>query len=226
MKTARTFISLFHTDPITRETKELKFPFDLIKKVSVSIDLTVCTSDTIRGRNKTDHSYRNQNKITISGSFGERAKEMLGKEFFNYGQFKIKNIQELFTSFVKDIRLFYIYTRFKTYKNYALTGSSFTYASSASGIDVELTFVEVMFRNNEDLYLDYIDNNYRPPILYSPPLTDALIEREVPVKEIVYQEKTVPEEKVSGDKKIVEKYNRISSKSSNNSGIFRVMEMQ
>lgn len=221
----RTYISLFHTDPNTGLTKELNFPFDLINKVSVDMNLTVCTSDTIRGRNKTDHAYPEQTKITISGAFGERAQEVLSKEFFNFGKYKLKNVQDLFLSFIKDTRLFYIYTRFKTYKNYVLTGCSFSYSDSASSVSVDFTFVEALFRNNEALYSDTLDNNFKPPVMFAPPLTDALIERPViPKKEEKTDTVHIDEEKATGDKNLVKEYNNISRKS--NGGGYGVKQFE
>lgn len=251
----RTYISLFHTDINTEKTKEIKFPFDLINKVSVDIDLTVCTFDTVRGRNKTDHSYINQKTIGISGAFSERTINNINKEFFNYGGNKLKNIQNLFLSFIEDNRLFYIYTRYKTYKNYVLKRASFTFSSSVSAMTVDLDFVEIMLRNNPELYSDYLVENFKPTVTYAPPLTDALIDRpvekvnkvdkfkisETPIttepsvtskepsvtaKETVVAE-VLPEKLVKGDVDLVKTYNKVVVKSHNLSrvGTKSIMEV-
>lgn len=222
----RTYFSLFHTDFETELTKEIEFTFDHISKVGVDINLTVCSTDTVRGRNKTDHAYRTQNAISISGSFSERAVDEINAKFFRYGKNKLKNIQDLFLSFLNDGRLFYVYTRFKTYKNYALKGASFSYSESVSGMKVELSFVEVMFRNNPDLYVDTLQEDFKPKIIYSPPLTDAYFERTVvepdteeaviEVDEVIIgtklpslKEATLPLEISKGDTSLVTTYNKI-----------------
>jgi hypothetical protein len=186
----RTYFSLFHTDFETNTTKEIEFTLDHISKVGVDINLTVCSTDTVRGRNKTDHAYRNQNVISISGSFSERTVDEINSRFFRYGKNKLKNIQDLFLCFLKDGRLFYVYTRFKTYKNYVLKGASFSYSESVSGMKVDLSFVEVMFRNNPDLYVDTLQEDFSPKIIYSPPLTDASLERTI--VEYVSEEEFIP----------------------------------
>lgn len=212
----RTYVSIYHTNYTTNETKEIKFYFDKIDKVSVDLSLTVCSSDTIRGKNKTDHAYRNQNIVNISGSFSERVTKEISEEFFKYGSNKLKNIQDLFSSFLNDGRLFYIYTRLKTYKNYVLKGFSVTHNSSVSSMDVSMTFVEVMLKNNPELYLDTLAEDFYPDILYSPPLTDATVTETVEEEETTSTptiEKVVIDETSSvGNSDIVVEYNRIVTK--------------
>ena len=135
----RSCISVFHTDSKTGETKQVRIPFDLIKSVKVSHNLMVCNCETIRGRDKTFHCYKDQTKISLSGAFSERIVSELINNFTSnsedssviYLNYKnngnrLKTLQKLFLSFVKDTRLFYIHTRFKTYKNYILTDCSFS----------------------------------------------------------------------------------------------------
>lgn len=218
----RTHISLFHTNPETRETKELKFSLDKINKLTVDINLTVCSSDTIRGKNKTDHAYRNQNVISLSGSFSERTVDQINKDFFRYGKNKLKNIQELFLSFLNDGRLFYIYSRFKTYKNYVLKSCSFSYSNSVSGMEVDFVFVEVMLRNNPNLYSNILVEEFNNEITYFPPLADAVMETPIlalPVEEVqeisletnipAMEDVIIPVVNIKGDPNIVKTYNNV-----------------
>jgi hypothetical protein len=207
----KTYVSLFHTNFDTKETKEIKFAFDKIDKVNVDISLTVCSSDTVRGRNKTDHAYRNQNTISMSGFFSERTVDQINSTFFKFGTNKLKNLQELFLSFLKDGRLFYVCTRFKTYKNYVLKGCSFSYSNSVSSIKVDLTFVEVMFRNNQNLYLDILEEEVKVRMPYCPPLTDAVTEKSI-VDDSFSGDLLIPVETIKGDLVIVNTYNKVVGK--------------
>lgn len=221
----RTYISLFHTNFETKETREIKFAFDKIDKVDIDISLQVCTSDTVRGKNKTDHAYRKQNTISMSGTFSERTLDDLNSTFFKFGTNKLKNVQELFLSFLNDSRLFYVYTRVKTYKNYVLKSCSFSLSSSVSSVEVTLGFVEVMLRNNEGLYLE--SYNYVIPqvqVPYSPPLSDVTIEETILIDgllsiedvytrtEVTEEEITLPVEHANGDVGLVDTYNTIVKK--------------
>ena len=212
----RTYISLFHTDPKTETTKELKFNLDKIDKVDIDINLTVCSSDTVRGRNKTDHAYREQNIITISGSFSERTVEDISSTFFKFGKNKLKNIQELFLSFLNDGRLFYIYTRVKTYKNYVLKNCSFSYTDSVSSIKADFTFVEIMLRNNPDLYLDNLVSDFKPTISYSPPISDAVVTKQIEIVrddgvrlDVIEEDVLIPTNSIVGDVSLVSSYNNV-----------------
>ena len=98
----RTYISLFHTDN-EGLTKEIKMSLDKIDSIDINLNLVVCSFDSIRGRNKTDHAYKEQTEISISGAFSERTADKLSSEFFKYGKDKLKNIQDLFLSFLNDL---------------------------------------------------------------------------------------------------------------------------
>ena len=80
--------------------------------------------------------------------------------------------------------MFYIHTRFKTYKNYVLTDCSFSDSSSVSSIKVELSFIEIMFRNNEELYSDTLIKKRDIEIMNFPPLQEEVAELKINLNKI------------------------------------------
>lgn len=165
--------------------------FDKISSVNLDENLQVCTSETIRGKNKTFNAYLKPKIITISASFSDRQTtnihisgtktttglvprtiKLLWWDWETYvfetttenisrinkltGQDKSKRLEELFNSMVEDSKLVNIKTFYGDYENYVLTGFNLTY-SSASVIEVDLTFQEILLREASTI----IENLYK-----------------------------------------------------------------
>lgn len=144
-------------------TYEFKLKFDKLDSLTIDENLQVCTSETIRGRNKTFNAYKKPSNITISGKFSDLQTtnvEITGnfpdEDQSGYivatkinpavGKKKSDYLNKLFTLMTDNSLLVNVCTFYKTYEDYIITGFNLNYSSNST-INVELTLQEVLFRD-------------------------------------------------------------------------------
>lgn len=143
--------------------------FDRFESMTIDENLQVCTSETVRGKNKTFNAYVKPKNITLSGKFNDivgtnlelRYIEKVAKsnsinphkKYYVWeevskintlaGKDKASKLNHLFESLIEDTRLLNVKTFYKTYENFVLTGFDLVYTNNNT-ISVTLNLQEML----------------------------------------------------------------------------------
>lgn len=162
------YLDLDFNDYIVRIT------FDKLDSVDIEDSLQVCTSETIRGKNKTFNAYPKPTTISISGKFSdikssnieiiktkntENSKDVEEIVGINnlIGKNKSSRLNALFESMVEDTRLLNVKMFYDTYENYIISSFNLNYTNNNT-INVTLNLQEMLFRdlnNYTDIEVPY-----------------------------------------------------------------------
>lgn len=141
----------------------VRLTFDKLDSINIDENLQVCTSETIRGKNKTFNAYLKPKAFSISGQFSDRqstnveiieqqtdeeTEEMKNLLTINTltGRDKSKRLNDLFESLVEDTRLINLKLFYGNYENYVINDFSLSYTDN-SVITVELKLQEILIRD-------------------------------------------------------------------------------
>lgn len=162
------YLDLDFNDYIVRIT------FDKLDSIDIEDSLQVCTSETIRGKNKTFNAYPKPTAITISGKFSDiksnnieiiklntTADSKVVEELIGInnliGKNKSSRLNALFESMIEDTRLLNVKMFYDTYENYVITSFNLNYSNNNT-INVTLNLQEMLFRdlnNYTDIEVPY-----------------------------------------------------------------------
>ena len=143
----------------------INLTFDKLDSMAIDETLNVCTTETVRGKNKTFNAYLKPIGFTISGKFSDhvsnnieivrRDKTIVGDTYVYHdvtvinslvGKDKSAKLNDLFDSMIEDTRLLNIKTFYKTYDNYIINNFNLVYLNNNT-ISVDLTLQEVLLRD-------------------------------------------------------------------------------
>lgn len=141
----------------------VRITFDKLDSIDIEDSLQVCTSETIRGKNKTFNAYPKPTAITINGKFSDiksnnieiiklntTADSKVVEELIGInnliGKNKSSRLNALFESMIEDTRLLNVKMFYDTYENYVITSFNLNYSNNNT-INVTLNLQEMLFRD-------------------------------------------------------------------------------
>ena len=154
----------YYTDKIIGyDSYNVALTFDKIENLTIDENLQVCTSETIRGKNKTFNAFLKPKSITLSGKFSDFQStkvfvtgKMFNEDTYTYkpsdedvipkGENKSSQLNSILTELVDNTRLVTVITFYARYENFVITNFSLTYESN-NVINVELTLQEILLKD-------------------------------------------------------------------------------